>query len=253
VGKRTIGSGILNDDRPENTSGGADTGFSANDGPDLRKLLDSLTSLVAYVGTDKKFRYANPAYCERYGISSTDIIGRNVREVIGPSAFEAIEPDIDRALAGEPVSYERLVTYGDGSECYVRVSYTPEVDARGTVTGYFAMIVDVTDQFKTEKALKESDDRYRAFIAQSSEGIWRFELDEPISINLPIDQQIALELTYWEDLPAPEIAHVLNVPLNTVYSRLRRAREHLRAALGRFSTDGAEIEGALRELAVAED
>jgi len=192
VGKRTIGSGILNDDRPENTSGGADTGFSANDGPDLRKLLDSLTSLVAYVGTDKKFRYANPAYCERYGISSTDIIGRNVREVIGPSAFEAIEPDIDRALAGEPVSYERLVTYGDGSECYVRVSYTPEVDARGTVTGYFAMIVDVTDQFKTEKALKESDDRYRAFIAQSSEGIWRFELDEPISINLPIDQQIAL-------------------------------------------------------------
>lgn len=66
--------------------------------------------------------------------------------------------------------------------------------------------------------------------------------------QVPIDQQIALELTYWEDMTGPEIAHVLNVPLNTVYSRVRRALEHLRAALERFSTDGAEIEGALREL-----
>ena len=66
--------------------------------------------------------------------------------------------------------------------------------------------------------------------------------------HVPIDQQITLELTYWEDMTAPEIAHVLDVPLNTVYSRLRRALEHLRVALQRLSADGAEIDGALRQL-----
>ncbi len=38
---------------------------------------------------------------------------------------------------------------------------------------------------------KQSEERYRAFIAQSSEGIWRFELQEPILIDRPAEQQIA--------------------------------------------------------------
>jgi RNA polymerase sigma factor (sigma-70 family) len=48
---------------------------------------------------------------------------------------------------------------------------------------------------------------------------------------VPVDQQIALELTYWEGLSAPEVALALGIPENTVYSRLRRAKEHLRRAL----------------------
>jgi PAS domain S-box-containing protein len=42
------------------------------------------------------------------------------------------------------------------------------------------------------KRLKDSDDRYRAFLANSSEGIWRYELDEPIPVTLPVDDQIGL-------------------------------------------------------------
>ena len=38
--------------------------------------------------------------------------------------------------------------------------------------------------------LKDSEDRYRAFIANSSEGIWRFEIDPPIPMTLPEDEQL---------------------------------------------------------------
>ncbi|MBO0799784.1 MAG: PAS domain S-box protein, partial [Blastocatellia bacterium] len=42
------------------------------------------------------------------------------------------------------------------------------------------------------KRLADSDERYRAFIANSSEGIWRYELDNPIPVTLPEDEQVKL-------------------------------------------------------------
>lgn len=66
--------------------------------------------------------------------------------------------------------------------------------------------------------------------------------------RIPVDQQMALELTYWENLSAPEIAVALGIPENTVYSRLRRAKEHLREALALLSPQVAEREQALRTM-----
>lgn len=51
--------------------------------------------------------------------------------------------------------------------------------------------------------------------------------------RLPLDYQIVLELTYWEDMSDRDVADVLDVPHGTVKSRIRRARialdEHIEA------------------------
>jgi PAS domain S-box-containing protein len=44
--------------------------------------------------------------------------------------------------------------------------------------------------------VKRRHDRYRELVEQSHEGIWRFELDEPIDIFLPMAQQIHLMLKH---------------------------------------------------------
>ncbi len=44
---------------------------------------------------------------------------------------------------------------------------------------------------------------------------------------LPLEFQIAVELTYWENLNATQIGEVLGIPANTVRSRLVRARRQL--------------------------
>ena len=48
-----------------------------------------------------------------------------------------------------------------------------------------------TEAHARSQALARSDERYRSFIHQSSEGIWRIELSEPVPIDLPEDEQIA--------------------------------------------------------------
>jgi RNA polymerase sigma factor (sigma-70 family) len=54
--------------------------------------------------------------------------------------------------------------------------------------------------------------------------------------RIPLDDQIALELSYFEAMSTREIANVLEIAENTVRSRLSRAREKLRAALAELAT-----------------
>jgi RNA polymerase sigma factor (sigma-70 family) len=49
--------------------------------------------------------------------------------------------------------------------------------------------------------------------------------------RLPVEQQIVVELYYWEDLNAREIAEIYEVPEPTVRTRLRRAKIRLEQEL----------------------
>jgi RNA polymerase sigma factor (sigma-70 family) len=50
--------------------------------------------------------------------------------------------------------------------------------------------------------------------------------------RLPIDQRTVMVLHFYVDLPLSDVANILGIPIGTVKSRLHRALETLRAALG---------------------
>ena len=56
--------------------------------------------------------------------------------------------------------------------------------------------------------------------------------------RLPIDDQVLLELSYWEELSSAEIADVLEIPRGTVRWKLREARRSLQVSLERASRPG---------------
>jgi RNA polymerase sigma factor (sigma-70 family) len=59
--------------------------------------------------------------------------------------------------------------------------------------------------------------------------------------RVPLEAQLVLELAFWEGLDGNEIAHVLEVPLNTAYTRLRRAKNALRVRLEQLCPDRAAV------------
>jgi len=67
--------------------------------------------------------------------------------------------------------------------------------------------------------------------------------------RIPLDDQIALELFYFEGMPTAGVARVLEVGENTVRSRLSRARERLREALSELAPadEAARAESQLVE------
>jgi PAS domain S-box-containing protein len=73
-------------------------------------------------------------------------------------------------------------------------SYDPKIrfreDALQILQFVSTQVAMVIERKQTEEALVESQDRYKSFVQRSSEGIWRTELEKPIPIDLPEDEQI---------------------------------------------------------------
>jgi len=49
---------------------------------------------------------------------------------------------------------------------------------------------DIRRRTEAERALQASEERYRAFVSQSTEALWRYELREPFSTHLSEDEQV---------------------------------------------------------------
>ncbi|MCH9682153.1 MAG: sigma-70 family RNA polymerase sigma factor [Deltaproteobacteria bacterium] len=66
--------------------------------------------------------------------------------------------------------------------------------------------------------------------------------------HLPIESQLVLELSYWEQLTAREIGEVLDCPEGTARSRLRSARQLLRGTLEQLARNPSELDTTVNGL-----
>lgn len=84
---------------------------------------------------------------------------------------------------GEPFSVEYRAIAADGRVVWVRDQAVLVRDEEGKPLYWQGVQYDITDQKRVEENLRESEERYRTFISQSTEGIWRIELEEPLSLE----------------------------------------------------------------------
>ncbi|MEO7273892.1 MAG: PAS domain S-box protein, partial [Vicinamibacterales bacterium] len=66
------------------------------------------------------------------------------------------------------------------------------------VVGMLGVVRDINDQARTREtlrlqaaAVRASEERYRAFVENSSEGIWRLEFSPPLDTSRPVEEQVS--------------------------------------------------------------
>jgi PAS domain S-box-containing protein len=155
----------------------------------FRVLADAMPQIVYVSRPDGSIEYLNRRWREYTGTAAAD-----------PDDLAAVIPAEDLAvlalrwqtapLTGEfPATEFRLRRY-DGAYRWFLTRAVAIRDAGGRLVNWFGTSTDIHDQKTTEQALRASDERYRAFVAASTEGVYRLEFDPPVDTTLPVEEQI---------------------------------------------------------------
>ena len=74
----------------------------------------------------------------------------------------------------------------------ILLAQTARARTAAVLVGNQEMKREIAERKRTEDALRKSEERFRAFVQQSSEGIWCYEAEQPIPITLTASEQIEL-------------------------------------------------------------
>ncbi len=112
-------------------------------------------------------------------------------QLIHPEDRESLQQAVADAIEqGTNYDIEFRVVWPDGSVRWMEGKGLAFKDESGKPVRMTGLAMDIADRKQAEEALRAGEQRYRAFVRNSSEAIWRFELDEPVSIDLSEDEQI---------------------------------------------------------------
>lgn len=132
---------------------------------------------------------------EVYGHSSNNFI-KNVNawaEYIHPDDKLRIKSLLDNCILSpeeNDFNFEYRFRREDGEYVYINDKGYIIRDQNGKAIRMIGAAENITDRKRTAIAIEESEQRYKMFVQQSTEGIWRIELREPIHINTPLEEMI---------------------------------------------------------------
>jgi PAS domain S-box-containing protein len=138
----------------------------------FKEIADLLPGIICEMDMSLTLTYINEMGLKTFGYSRDDFNrGINIRQAFRPQDLERLSQDIHNIFHGDfgnPVMYH-LVTKKN-SVLTVLVNSAP-ILRDGVGAGIRACIIDISEQYKAEARLKESEERFRTIFEQSPNGI----------------------------------------------------------------------------------
>ena len=164
----------------------------------FRQAFDNAPIGMAVIDFDFRFRRVNASLCRALGYTPAELVQQRLEDVTHADDVKRGAALTQRLLRGEIPSYrvEKRFIRRDGTLAWLDVTAVLMRDDDGVPLYGLAMVEDITDRKRAEEALRASEERYRSFVVNSSEGIWRLDVEEPIDVKLPAEEQISLFYKY---------------------------------------------------------
>ena len=138
-----------------------------------REILANLQDGYWEIDLDGRLSFFNEAVCEIYGRSQAEIQGQAIQQFFSEETNQRAADLFEQIYkTGAPIkTFEFDIVRPDAGARALETSISLMRDASGAPCGYRGIVRDVTERKQAERLIKERDDRFRALIENSYDGI----------------------------------------------------------------------------------
>ena len=149
----------------------------------LRTILNSIGDAVIATDGDGLITYANPVSEQLTGWELEHVVGKPLTDVFHILNSQTREPLVDpvtRVLESKKIiglTNHTLLVSKNGTEYQIANSAAPIIDSENNVTGVVLVFRDVSEEYQMREALRESEQRQRDLLNNTSSVIYIKDLD----------------------------------------------------------------------------
>jgi diguanylate cyclase (GGDEF)-like protein/PAS domain S-box-containing protein len=130
----------------------------------LRLFTDNIPEPVVYLDGERRYAFVNEAFLDLTGIERERVLGQRIAEVTNADQTLTLDEYVNRALAGESVTYERPVVDVNGRTRWFRARIVPDFHYDGMIKGLYVVGHDITDLKVVQDALAARESQLRAIM-----------------------------------------------------------------------------------------
>ncbi len=142
-----------------------------------RTVLESMEESYYEVDRAGNFTFLNDSLCQQLGYSRKELMGMNYKVYTPPEKAQEVFQAYNQVYrTGKPTKlFDMDQTRKDGTRVVIENSIFTLRNEKGEITGFRGIGRDVTEHLQAEKALKQSEERYRTILEDMKEAY--FEMD----------------------------------------------------------------------------
>ena len=146
-----------------------------------RELVEQAADIIYTRDMEGRITSINEAGARFFGRHVSELVGAPLSELLGEDAAAGdIKQTAERAEENalvEPLRSLHSVADARGALHYLEGIITLVRDAEDKPTGVRGVVRDITERVRAEQAMRESEERYRALVEQSSDGIFLVDIE----------------------------------------------------------------------------
>ncbi len=136
-----------------------------------RQIVEASNEGILSLDEDRRLIFVNRQFASMLGYSPEELLGKNYESLMPDDQLAEERKQAAIRAQGVDAVYERCFLTKNGERRWTIVSAKAVADSSGNPNGAFGMFTDITSRKIAEKALQESEEKFRALVEDSPIGI----------------------------------------------------------------------------------